>query len=195
MVVTWNFWLVLWKVQDIFSEIYLIFLSTIDLLHLSNHSSWSIVWASYSRMPACVPAKSPSRVRLFTTSWTVAYHAALFIGFFRQEYWWFTTFPLLGDHPDPGINPHFLPILHWQVGLFGVDAVYLLQGIFLNPGIEPRSHHCKRIFYQLSHKWKPKNIWVGSLSLLQDFPDPGVKLGLPSLQVDSLPTELMREAL
>ena len=28
-----------------------------------------------------------SRVRLFATPWTVAYHAPLSIGFSRQEYW------------------------------------------------------------------------------------------------------------
>ena len=37
---------------------------------------------------------------------------------------------------------------------------------------------------------KPKNIGVGSLSLLQGILDQGVSLGSPALQVDSLPTEL-----
>ena len=38
---------------------------------------------------------------------------------------------------------------------------------------------------------KPKNTWVGSLSLSPaDLPDPGIKLRSPALQVDSLPTEL-----
>ena len=36
---------------------------------------------------------------------------------------------------------------------------------------------------------KPKNTWVGSLSLLQQI-DPGIEPGSPALQVDSLPTEL-----
>ena len=31
--------------------------------------------------------KSLSRVRLFTTPWTVAYQAPLSMGFSRQEYW------------------------------------------------------------------------------------------------------------
>ena len=30
---------------------------------------------------------------------------------------------------------------------------------------------------------------MGSLLLLQDLPDPGVKLGSPALQADSLPAE------
>ena len=38
---------------------------------------------------------------------------------------------------------------------------------------------------------KPKNTGVGSLSLLQgNLPDPGIKLGSPAFQVDSLPAEL-----
>ena len=35
---------------------------------------------------------------------------------------------------------------------------------------------------------KPQNTGVSSLSLLQgELPDPGIKLGSPALQVDSLP--------
>ena len=37
---------------------------------------------------------------------------------------------------------------------------------------------------------KPKNIGVGSLSLLQRI-FPGIELGSPALQVDSLPAELL----
>ena len=38
---------------------------------------------------------------------------------------------------------------------------------------------------------KPKNTGVGSLSLLQGYlPDPGIELGSPALQADSLPAEL-----
>ena len=40
-------------------------------------------------------------------------------------------------------------------------------------------------------QWKPKNTEVGGLPLFQRiFPDPGIKLGSPAMQVDSLPTEL-----
>ena len=59
-----------------------------------------------------------------------------------------------------------------------------------NPGIEPRSLNCGWILYQLSHK--------GSLKILEwvvypfsiGLPDPGIELGSPALQADSLPTEL-----
>ena len=41
---------------------------------------------------------------------------------------------------------------------------------------------------------KPKNTGVGSLSLLQgNLPDPGIQLGSPALQADSLPAELPRK--
>ena len=49
--------------------------------------------------------KSLSRVRLFETPWTVAYHAPPPMGFSRQEYWSGLPFPSPEDLPDPGIEP------------------------------------------------------------------------------------------
>ena len=51
--------------------------------------------------------KSLSRVRLFTTPWTVAYQAPPIpsMGFSRQECWSGLPFPSPGDLPDPGIEP------------------------------------------------------------------------------------------
>ena len=49
--------------------------------------------------------KSLSRIRLFVTPWTVAYHAPPSMGFSRQEYWSGLPFPSPGDLPDPGIEP------------------------------------------------------------------------------------------
>ena len=49
--------------------------------------------------------KSLSRVRLFATSWTVAYQAPPSVGFSRQEYWSGLPFPSPGDLLDPGIEP------------------------------------------------------------------------------------------
>ena len=40
-----------------------------------------------------------------TTPWTVAQHAPLSEGFFRQEYWTELPFPSPEDLPDPGIEP------------------------------------------------------------------------------------------
>ena len=49
--------------------------------------------------------KSLSRVRLFVTPWTAAYHAPLSMGFSRQEYRSGLPFPSPGDLPNPGIEP------------------------------------------------------------------------------------------
>ena len=46
-----------------------------------------------------------SRVQLFATPWTVAYHAPPSMEFSRQEYWNGLPFPSLGDRPDAGIKP------------------------------------------------------------------------------------------
>ena len=45
-----------------------------------------------------------SPVRLFVTTWTVAYQAPRSMGFSRQEYWSGLPFPSLGDRPKPGIK-------------------------------------------------------------------------------------------
>ena len=52
-----------------------------------------------------VKVKSLSCVRLFATSWTVAYQAPPSMGFSRQECWSGLPFPFPGDLPDPGIEP------------------------------------------------------------------------------------------
>ena len=46
-----------------------------------------------------------SRVQLFATPWTVAYHAPPSMEFSRQEYWSGLPFPSPGDLPNPGIKP------------------------------------------------------------------------------------------
>ena len=49
--------------------------------------------------------KSLSRVRLFSTPWTVAYQAPPSMGFSRQEYWSGVPFPSPEDLSKPGIEP------------------------------------------------------------------------------------------
>ena len=44
-------------------------------------------------------------VQLFATSWTLAHHIPLSIGFPRQEYWSELPFPSPGDLTKPGIEP------------------------------------------------------------------------------------------
>ena len=46
-----------------------------------------------------------SRVWLFDTLWTVAYHAPPSMRFSRQEYWSGLPFPSPGNLPDQGIEP------------------------------------------------------------------------------------------
>ena len=72
-----------------------------------------------------------------------------------------------------------------------LGSLSLLQGIFPNPGIEPRSPTLQADSLAAEPPGKPKNIGVGSLSLLQGiFPNPGIDPGSPALQAGSLPTEL-----
>ena len=70
-----------------------------------------------------------------------------------------------------------------------VGSFSFLQGIFPTQGSNPGLLHCRWILYQLSHKGSPRILeWV-AYPFSSGFPDPGVKLGSPALQADSLPTE------
>ena len=57
-----------------------------------------------SALKVKVKVKLLSRVRLFATSWTVAYQAPLSMGFSRQELWSGLPFPSPGDLPIPGLE-------------------------------------------------------------------------------------------
>ena len=46
----------------------------------------------------------------FATPETLAHHAPLSMGFFRQEYWRGLSFPSPGDLPDPGVKPASLAL-------------------------------------------------------------------------------------
>ena len=56
---------------------------------------------SYSSTILKVPSVSDS----FATPWTLAHHAPLSMGFFRQAYWSGLPFPSPGDLHDPRIEP------------------------------------------------------------------------------------------
>ena len=72
---------------------------------------------------------------------------------------------------------------HW-------GSLSLLQGILPTQGSNPGLLHCGRILHQLSHKGSPRILeWV-VYPFSGDLPNPGIKLGSPALQVDSLPAEL-----
>ena len=62
-------------------------------------------WTTWEALKVSFEVQSLSRVQLFVTQWTVAYHAPLSIGFSRQEYWSGLPFPSPEDLPNPGIEP------------------------------------------------------------------------------------------
>ena len=66
----------------------------------------------------------------------------------------------------------------------------LLQGIFPTWGRNPALPHCRRILCQLSHREAQEYCSGQPIPSPRDLPDPGIKLGSPALQADSLPTEL-----
>ena len=59
----------------------------------------------YSLQANLENVKSPSRVRLFASPWTVAHQAPPSVEFSRQEYWSGLLFPSPWDLPDSGIEP------------------------------------------------------------------------------------------
>ena len=71
-----------------------------------------------------------------------------------------------------------------------MGSLSLLQGIFPTQGSNPGLPHGGRILYQLSHKGSPGILERVSVLLPVDLLDPGIELGSPALQADSLPTEL-----
>ena len=62
----------------------------------------------------------------------------------------------------------------------GVGSLSLLQGVFPTQGSNPDLPHCGQILYLLSHQGCPSPV---------DLPDPGIELGSPAWQANSLPVE------
>ena len=81
---------------------------------IRKFNQWQL---SASTLHACL-LSCFSCVWLFLTLWTVAHHAPLFMGFFRQEYLSGLPFPPPGDLPYPGIELCLLHFLHWQMAFF-----------------------------------------------------------------------------
>ena len=72
----------------------------------------------------------------------------------------------------------------------GVGSLSLLQGIFPTQGWKPGLSHCRWILYRLSHGESPRILeWVAYL-FSRGSSHPGIELGSPASQADSLPTEL-----
>ena len=61
----------------------------------------------------------------------------------------------------------------------GVGCHFLLQGIFLTPGLNPSLLHCRLIFYGQSHQGSPTSVVVASNltpeSLVEEAPLTSVK--------------------
>ena len=68
----------------------------------------------------------------------------------------------------------------------GVGSLSLLQGIFPTQGSNPGIPHCRWSLYQLSHKGSPRILEWAAIPSPEDLSDPGIKLGSPTLQADSL---------
>ena len=73
----------------------------------------------------------------------------------------------------------------------GVCCHALLQGTFPTQGLNPGLPLCRQILYCLSHQGSPTILeWVAYL-FSRGSSTPGIELGFPALQVDSLPAELL----
>ena len=84
---------------------------------------WFGVWLSVFH--ACMLVLSRfSRVRLFTTLWTVARQAPLSMGFSKQEYWNGLSFLPPGDLPNPGTEPASLLSSAMAGGFFRTSTTW-----------------------------------------------------------------------
>ena len=106
------------------------------------------------------------------TPWTLACQAPLSMGFSRQEYWGGLPCPPPEDLPGPGIEPTSLTSLALAGGLFATLWTVAHQAA-------------------LSRRSSRQEYWGGlPCPLPGDLLNPGIEPKSPSLQVDSLPSEL-----
>ena len=79
-----------------------------------------------------------------------------------------------------------------QARILGWVAIhFLLQGISPTQGSNPGLLNYRWILYHLSYHGSLRILkWV-AYPFSGDCPDPGIELGSPALQVDSLPAELL----
>ena len=66
----------------------------------------------------------------------------------------------------------------------------LLQGIFPTQESNPGLLHCRQIVYHLNYQGSPWILNCIAHPFSRDLLDPGIELGSPALQADSLPVEL-----
>ena len=65
------------------------------------------------------------------TPWTLARQTPLFMEFSRQDYWSGLPFPMLGDLPDPGIEPTFLESHAVAGGFLTISATWEAHSLHL----------------------------------------------------------------
>ena len=72
----------------------------------------------------------------------------------------------------------------------GVGSLSLFQGIFPTLGSNSGLPHCRQILHQLRYKGRPR-YWSGyPIPSPGDLLNPGIEPESPTLEADSLPTEL-----
>ena len=76
-----------------------------------------------------------------------------------------------------------------------MGSLSLLQGLFPTQGLNPDLPHCRQIVHQLSHKGSPRILeWV-AYPFSSRSSRPRNKPGSPTLQADSVPTDLLANPL
>ena len=77
-----------------------------------------------------------------------------------------------------------------QARILELVAVPFSRGSSQPRDSDPNLPHDRQMLYQLSHQGSSRLLdWV-AISFPGDLPNPGIKLGSPALQEDSLPAEL-----
>ena len=77
----------------------------------------------------------------------------------------------------------------------GMGSLSLLHGIFPTQGSNPDLPHCRQFFTSWTTR-EAQEYWSGQpIPSPVDLPYPGIEPGSPTLQVDSLPTELYYSAI
>ena len=90
------------------------------------------------------------------------------------------------------LRPHGLQPMEFSRPEYLSGQPFPSLGDIPNPCIKPKSPALQRILYQLIHKGSPRILeWVYPISFSADLPDLGIEPGSPTLQADSLPTELL----
>ena len=100
----------------------------------------------------------------------------------------------VGLFVSPWTVAHKAPLWNFPGKSTGVGCHFLLQGIFPNPGIKPRSPVLQADSLPAEPQGKPRNIGVGSLSLSGESSWPRNQTGVSSIAGGFFTNWAMREA-